>query len=152
MRKLLTSLLGLLFVFAWAQSAQAQEITFNGKKRKYVVRGENRRRLVYSDLSSTDYLGHYDYLLSAGLNGQLALGLSRYAPGGSTGDDLYAHQGEEAGIVVSGVLELTIEEEVYRLAAGDSFSFPSDLPHRYANPSDEETVVVWANTPITLRP
>ena len=85
-------------------------------------------------------------------NGQLALGLSRYAPGSSTGDDLYGHRGEEAGIVVAGVLQVTIGEEVYRLEEGDSFSFPSSLPHRFANPSEEETVVVWANTPITLRP
>ena len=43
--------------------------------------------------------------------------------------------------------------EHYTLAEGDSFSFPSHLPHRYANPSaDTDTVVVWANTPITLRP
>jgi len=123
------------------------------KERRYIVREANRRRLSYSGLTSTDYLGLYDHLLSANLDGQLALGLSRYAPGASTGDDCYAHHGEEAGLVISGELELTIGEEVFRLKTGDSFSFPSNLPHRYANPSDtEDSVVVWANTPITLRP
>ena len=93
----------------------------------------------------------HDHLLSANLNGQLALGISRYEPGASTGDDSYRHRGEEAGMVLSGTLDLTLDGGVHRLEAGDSFSFDSSLEHRYANPSDsEDTVVIWANTPITL--
>ncbi len=123
------------------------------RERDFIVRASNRRRLTYSELSGTDYLGLHDHLLSANLNGDLALGLSRYEPGASTGDDCYAHRGEEAGLVLSGRLELTIGDQVYLLEAGDSFSFNSGHQHRYANPSEsEDTVVVWANTPITLRP
>ena len=122
-------------------------------EREHIVRAHNRRRLTYSELSGTEYLGLHDHLLSANLNGQLALGISRYEPGASTGDDSYRHQGEEAGMVLSGTLELTLDGRVHRLEAGDSFSFDSSLEHRYANPSDsEDTVVIWANTPITLRP
>ena len=122
------------------------------EEREHIVRQQNRRRLTYSELSGTEYLGLHDHLLSANLNGDLALGISRYEPGASTGDDRYAHHGEEAGLVLSGKLELTIEDRVHLLNAGDSFSFKSKLQHRYANPSDrEDTVVVWANTPITLR-
>lgn len=120
-------------------------------ERRIVVRVGNRRRLRYSGIGSTDYLGHFDYLLSANLDGQLAFGLSRYAPGGSTGDDRYSHQGEEAGMVLQGTIELTVGGETYRLQKGDSFSFSSDQPHRYHNPGDGEAVIVWANTPITLR-
>ncbi|MGI9413734.1 MAG: cupin domain-containing protein [Hyphomicrobiales bacterium] len=121
-------------------------------ERQYIVRREARRRLSYSDLSSTDYLGHYDHLLSSNLNGELVLGLSRYEPGCSSGDDCYSHKGEEAGLVLAGCLELSIGDQVYLLNEGDSFSFPSSVPHRFANPSqDADTVVVWANTPITLR-
>lgn len=46
---------------------------------------------------------------------------------------------------------LTIDGKTYTLGAGDSYSFLSDKPHRCANPGEEETVVLWANTPITLR-
>ena len=122
------------------------------EEQQYIVRKKNRRRLSYSELSNTDYLGLHDHLLSTNLNGELALGISRYEPGASTGDDSYDHQGEEAGLVLEGQLELTIDDKKYLLEAGDSFSFKSQLKHRYANPSDtEETVVVWANTPISLR-
>ncbi len=127
------------------------ETEVDERERAWIVRARNRRRLSYSELGSTDYLGHFDYLLSANLDGRLALGLSRYAPGGSTGDDLYSHQGEEAGLVLEGCIELQIGNERFQLAAGDSFSFPSHLPHRYSNPGSEEAVIVWANSPATLR-
>ena len=122
------------------------------EEKRYIVRQANRRRLPYSALSNTDYLGLHDHLLSSNLDGELALGISRYEPGASTGDDSYDHKGEEAGIVLSGKLELTISDKVYVLEPGDSFSFKSQLSHRFANPQkNEDTVVVWANTPITLR-
>ncbi|MFT5503524.1 MAG: transcriptional regulator with XRE-family HTH domain [Gammaproteobacteria bacterium] len=122
------------------------------EERKYIVRQTNRRRLSYTALSNTDYLGLHDHLLSTNLNGELALGISRYEPGASTGDDSYDHTGEEAGLVLSGILELTIDHKKYLLETGDSFSFKSQLKHRYVNPSkNEDTVVVWANTPISLR-
>ena len=129
-----------------------EEPAGSADERDHIVRRENRRRLTYSALSSTEYLGLHDTLLSANLDGELALGISRYEPGASTGDDVYAHAGEEAGLVLSGTLELTINGRLHRLEAGDSFSFKSKLPHRYYNPSaSEEAVVVWANTPISLR-
>ena len=121
-------------------------------EKQFIVRNKNRRRLSYSALSSTDYLGLHDHLLSTNLNGELALGISRYEPGASTGDDSYDHHGEEAGLVLSGQLELTISNKKFILEEGDSFSFNSNLKHRYANPSgSKDTIVVWANTPITLR-
>ncbi len=123
-----------------------------GEEKQYIVRRDRRRRLSYSVLSGTDYLGLHDHLLSTNLNGDLALGISRYEPGASTGDDSYQHEGEEAGLVISGQLELTLKNKKYILEAGDSFSFKSELKHRYSNPSrTDDTVVVWANTPISLR-
>ncbi len=124
----------------------------SSKEREYIVRQQNRRRLTYSEISGTEYLGLHDSLLSANLTGDRALGIARYGAGATTGDDSYDHDGEEAGLVLSGTLELTIDGQQFLLDAGDSFSFKSNLQHRYANPSStEEAVVVWANTPITLR-
>ena len=120
-------------------------------ERPYVVRKARRRKLSYSGLGSTDYMGFEDHLLSASLDGQLALGMSTYQPGGSTGDDLYTHEGEEAGLVLSGEIELTLDQEVFVLKAGDSFSFSADIPHRYCNRGDTPAQIVWANTPVTLK-
>ncbi len=120
-------------------------------ERPYIVRANRRRRLTYSGVASTDYMGFEDHLLSAGLDGTLAMGLSRYQPGGTAGDDLYTHRGEEAGLVLEGEIELALGEDVFLLKPGDSFSFSADIPHTYRNPGETVAVIVWANTPITLR-
>jgi transcriptional regulator with XRE-family HTH domain len=59
----------------------------------------------------------------------------------------YTHDGEEAGVVIRGKLELWVEGKVFLLEAGDSFGFPSTLAHRYRNPDTEEAEVIWAITP-----
>lgn len=121
------------------------------EERPYIVRAHRRRKLSYSGVSGTDYMGFEDHLLSASLDRRLALGISTYQPGGSTGDDLYVHEGEEAGLVLTGEIELTLGEQVFVLQAGDSFSFSADIPHRYRNPGEAEARIVWANTPVSLR-
>ena len=110
------------------------------KERQFVVRRAHRRRLDFS-------AGIVDELLSPSLDGQLELLLSRFPPGASSGEVPYTHAGEEAGIVLRGRLELWVDGNVMMLEVGDSFGFPSTLPHRYRNASSEEAEVVWAITP-----
>jgi len=121
------------------------------EERPYIVRANRRRRLTYSGVSGTAYMGVADHLLSASLDRQMALGISTYRPGGSTGDDLYTHQGEEAGMVLNGEIELTLGQQVFLLGAGDSFSFSADIPHRYRNRGTVQAQIIWANTPVSLK-
>jgi transcriptional regulator with XRE-family HTH domain len=109
---------------------------------KYIVRARNRRSLHFG-------LGIMDELLSPNLSGQLELISSRFEPGASSGDQPYTHRGEEAGVVISGEIDLWIGKERYRLKAGDSFAFASTTPHRYRNPGKMEAVVIWVITPPT---
>ena len=48
---------------------------------------------------------------------------------------------------MQGCLELWVESRKFVLKRGDSFSFASTLPHRYSNPGEVETIVIWAITP-----
>lgn len=121
------------------------------EERPFIVRASRRRKLTYSRISGTDYMGFEDHLLSASLDGQLALGISTYEPFGSTGDDAYTHEGEEAGYVLSGRLVVTLNGKEFLLEAGDSFSFSGTIPHRYHNPGPGLAQLIWANTPISLK-
>lgn len=112
----------------------------DAKEQQYIVRADNRRTLRFSS-------GVTDELLSPNLRGQLELLISRFPPGAVGAEDPYEHQGEEAGLILSGSLEMWIGDECFMLNEGDSFTFPSTTPHRYRNPGDTETVVVWAITP-----
>jgi len=107
----------------------------------FIVRKANRRKLGYGDLVGADYL------LTPNLDGQLELLLSKIKPGGSSGDEPYVHRGEEAGLILSGRLEMWVGERHFILEEGDSFNFASTTPHRYRNACDRETVIVWAITP-----
>ena len=71
----------------------------------------------------------------------------RYAPGADTGVELYTHEAEEAGIVISGEIELTVGQATETLRAGDAYLFDSRLPHRFRNTGSEPCVIVSACTP-----
>ena len=85
-------------------------------------------------------------LSPAGSDGPLNLFLVHLEPGGSTGDELYTHDGEEAGLVLEGEMKLTVDAESWTLKRGDSFRFASRRPHRFSNPSNaSKAVVLWVN-------
>jgi transcriptional regulator with XRE-family HTH domain len=85
-------------------------------------------------------------LSAAGGDNKLNLFLVHLEPGGSTGDELYTHDGEEAGLVLDGEMMLTVDAETWSLKTGDSFRFASRRPHRFSNPSDDaKAVVLWVN-------
>lgn len=109
-------------------------------ERDFIVRANGRLKVVFEG-------GAVDELLSPNLNGRLELLLSRLPPGSASGERPYTHDGEEAGIVMAGRLELWVGGKHFMLSQGDSFSFASSLPHRYGNPGATETVVIWAITP-----
>ena len=70
-----------------------------------------------------------------------------YPPGADTGPDMLAHESEEAGVVVSGVIEITVANQVRVLNPGDGYLFDSRLPHRFRNIGDIPCIVVSACTP-----
>jgi transcriptional regulator with XRE-family HTH domain len=71
------------------------------------------------------------------------------APGGSS-DGTISHVGEEVGYVLAGEIDLTVGEQTYRLKAGDSFCYNSELRHGYRNRSKIEARVLFVNTPPTF--
>ncbi|MCV2863931.1 cupin domain-containing protein [Albidovulum sediminicola] len=73
-----------------------------------------------------------------------------YTPGADTGPDLYSHDAEEAGIVLSGRISVTVGSETQVLEAGDGYLFNSRTPHRFQNPGPDDCVVVSACTPPTF--
>ena len=74
----------------------------------------------------------------------------RVAPlAGSEGT--YSHQGEEFIHMISGTLEIWLDElHCYVLQAGDSLWFDSTQGHRWFNPGDTEAALLWINTPPTF--
>ena len=73
-----------------------------------------------------------------------------YPPGADTGPEWLSHTGEEAGIVVKGQVEVTVNGDVAVLEHGDGYIFDSRLPHRFRNVGEDDCEVISACTPPTF--
>ena len=73
-----------------------------------------------------------------------------FEPGGSTGDDLYAHgKSQEIFIVLRGTVELSLGDEVVRMNKDASIEYLSSVPHRVVNVGDGQAEVMWVTSPPT---
>jgi transcriptional regulator with XRE-family HTH domain len=57
-----------------------------------------------------------------------------------------AHEGQEMGYVLEGVLELRVGEEEYRMSVGDSYRIDASEPHDYRTSADLGARVLMAVT------
>jgi uncharacterized cupin superfamily protein len=75
----------------------------------------------------------------------LAIFLVVLQPGGSTGSQLYSHEGEEGGFVLEGTVVINVEGHEYVLQTGDSFRFASTRRHSFRNGDKTVARVLWVN-------
>ncbi|WP_411033288.1 cupin domain-containing protein [Shinella sp. BYT-45] len=73
-----------------------------------------------------------------------------YQPGADTGKVPLVHDGEEGGIVLSGRLEVTVDDERRILGPGDAYYFESRRPHRFRCVGPVPCEVISACTPPTF--
>lgn len=111
-----------------------------GEPQRYIVR-KNDRRLLRLTAS-----GVVKEALTPAEKGELELYELTLNPGGSSGTDFFQHIGEKAGYILSGSLRLWLDHEAHILEAGDSFRFPSIVPHMFDNPTPQVARVIWVTT------
>lgn len=109
-----------------------------------VVRKGQRRRIGIPD---PNFL--YE-LLVPDLSRTLEFGAVESAPGSSTENSPFQHEGEECGLVLQGTLEVHLGDDVFVLEAGDSIILDSRRPHWYRNIGTERVLSVWVVTPPTF--
>ena len=82
-------------------------------------------------------------------NAALRDNLVTIQPGGTSGPENYTHEGEDAGVVLKGALELWVDGQRFNLEEGDGFRFKSSLPHHFTNPTEQTTEAIWVLSPPT---
>jgi transcriptional regulator with XRE-family HTH domain len=91
--------------------------------------------------------GVEDQLLTPRWATRLEVLETRIAPRAGSGD-AYTHPGDEEAIVVlDGSLRVWLNGQEYELGPGDAITFPCTTPHRWLNPGERETRVIWIITP-----
>lgn len=109
-----------------------------------VLRKEARPSLIYGILGRK-------YLLTPTPLENLLVFIGRFEPGGSTGDELYAHaDSDELFLVMSGTFELEVGSDRFALAEGDCVNYRSSIPHRAVNTGPEVGEVMWIVSPPSL--
>lgn len=60
----------------------------------------------------------------------------------------YSHAGEEFYYVLKGLVRFKVDGEEFDVTEGESIHFPSQIPHDYENPLEEESILLCVLTPI----
>ncbi|MEM9331695.1 MAG: cupin domain-containing protein [Pseudomonadota bacterium] len=106
---------------------------------RHIVRASKRRRLGNPDE------GLIEELLSPDLGGSFEIIRSEFAPGARLAEP-QQRDTEEAGYIISGILDLEINGEWYVLRKGDSFRFAGE-PYRWRNTTKEPVIAIWVVSP-----
>lgn len=135
-------------LMALAKSLNTEVISFFDRKHDTsaspVVRSAERVRLNGTDDWAT-------YLLTNENFDMFSANISIIKPGADSIRYPEMHPknlttGHEFGFVISGKIELTLEETIYVLNAGDSICFEAQKRHRITNTSNADATVIWVNT------
>lgn len=105
----------------------------------HVVRAHARRQV------GSHGNGLLEELLSPDLEGSFEIFQSSFEPGAEMPASA-RRQTEEAGYLVTGELELWLDERHYHLYPGDSFRFCGQR-YRWRNPGQVRTVIIWVISP-----
>ena len=119
-----------------------------GEEPAFIVRSGSRPRIQMNARPNSNGV-LLEQVVPLGPKSLLQVNIHIVAPQGG-GHEAISHVGEEMGFVLEGMIDLQVADRTYRLTAGDSFLFHSELPHAYNNPGDTPARVLWANTPPTF--
>lgn len=94
-------------------------------------------------------VGMSETIISGMRNEHLLALHSVIRPGGGSGDEAYALKASADLVhVKSGLLEIAVGSESYRVTAGDTLTFKPSIPHTWRNPSkDEDCIAIWVIVP-----
>ncbi|MFC2948104.1 helix-turn-helix domain-containing protein [Virgibacillus sediminis] len=106
-----------------------------------IVRKKDRNHLFYPEPTLTK-----DYLLTK-LDGKIQVIYSITKPGGESGEPYSHNSDEECIIIMSGKMELTVNNQTFTLFEGDTVNFSSRLHHSWKNTGNKILEVLWVITP-----
>ncbi len=129
-----------------ALDIQVKELLSDEDERedKFFLSKEERTQIIYPGSHV-----HAELLVSKISNKNMEP-LYKVVPVGCGSTKEHRHVGEEFGYILKGKLELKVGDQVKVLEPGDSFYFPSNMPHSYRNVGDVDVETIWVVSPPVL--
>jgi transcriptional regulator with XRE-family HTH domain len=94
--------------------------------------------------------GSTKYVLTRAPVRNLEVYVAEFEPGGSTGDEPYAHgKSQEIFVVLKGEVEIQLGTEAHLMQTGDSIEYLSSVPHKVTNVGEVVAEVMWVTSPPT---
>ncbi|MGO8693895.1 MAG: helix-turn-helix domain-containing protein [Rectinemataceae bacterium] len=129
--------LATLAVIARALNVELRHLFEDEAESAYVVRSDDVSTSVDADAA-------VNRPLTAPASGnKLSVASVKIESHGSSGQ-IPTFEGEELLFILKGRLEVTVEDERFTLAAGDSIHYDAELPHSWINNDDEPCVLIWS--------
>jgi transcriptional regulator with XRE-family HTH domain len=116
-------------------------------------RGHGRVSLVRPDERKLLHLPQRDItyqLLTPDAQGEAEFVWVELEPGEGDTQTFTHKLGEESLLVLEGVLDVTVGDQVYPVTRGDCLTFDATLPHMYRNAGAEKAVWVYVAVPPTI--
>ncbi len=67
----------------------------------------------------------------------------RIRPGKKLAGHFFSHKGRELGYLISGQLEMTVDNQSYKVGPGDTIYLQKDIPGSWQNTSDQIAELLW---------
>ena len=126
----------------WGYNGRQTGLQTNYVQDVAVVRAAKRKRIA---LPGSNVV--YD-LLTPDMKRKLEVMYMRVSRGKNSGEEpMLDTPGEKLCIVMKGVLELRVGEEVFQLEQGDSLYYPAHVPHSWKAIEGDSIEVIWILTP-----
>ena len=110
--------------------------------KELIIKADKRKKMILPGNENVVY-----ELLSPDLNGSIEFALMKLTPHSHSSKELMEHDGEEAAFVLDGQIKLYLDDNIAILSSGDSVRIPGGTKHKWENPYDSDTSIIFAITP-----
>jgi len=111
------------------------------EKNLFVYPPEQRTTAVLDNFAKEEVQALW--LLPPEIETRLEAVLITIKPGKKLAGHFFAHKGEELGYLLSGRLEMTVDNHVHQVNAGDTLFLSKDIPGQWRNTADSIAELLW---------
>jgi len=111
------------------------------EKNLFVYHAEQRSTAVLDNFAKED--ADALWLLPPDLETRVDAVVIKIRPGKKLAGHFFAHKGEELGYLITGRLEMIIDNHIYQVNPGDTVFLPKDIPSLWRNTSEGVAELLW---------